>query len=358
MQSQKVLPGLSCGPRMNYSQVSIKYNRVERLTLNICCSLPLDCLLQSIIFNIHWSCTFARCGMVLKPENDSWLCTHWVFWGYILCLSQRVWDHNYQFCVCYLTGSPLCFRGILYQRLNVKAVFLMNFKPIRCWEAAWYNICHNTQGYTHIHTHMGDRESRVTGVFFIWGPSSSCIHYPPNPSFYSLLSFQILISSFPLMLCARIYLFLHFLVPWFLIQFYVLFKKQHTHWSITLCLMYDLILVTQVVPTDLTVASLARVDVPCLACLSNRSSQRVSGLPIRYSHQSFLQIFPAVFCFKWGQWSISQWIPACFHSPLPLSWFISILIASTYSNMGVCLDQWVSFREGRSGRQGRPSFCA
>lgn len=191
---------------------------------------------------------------------------------------------------------------------------------------------------------------------------SSCIHYPPNPVFYSLLSFQILIN-----------LLFHFCyvhgsicfnicfastVPHSSDQFYILFEKHHSHWSITLFLMYDLILVTQVVPTDLSVASLTRVDVPCLACLSNRSSQRVSGLPIRYSHQSFLQIFPAVFCFKWGQWSISQWIPACFHSPLPLSWFISILIASTYSNMGVCLDQWVYFREGWSGRQERPSFCA
>lgn len=25
----------------------------------------------------------------------------------------------------------------------------MNFKPILCWEAAWYDICHNTHSHTH-----------------------------------------------------------------------------------------------------------------------------------------------------------------------------------------------------------------
>lgn len=57
---------------------------------------------------------------------------------------MRVQDHNYPFCVYYLTSSPWCFRSILYQWLNVKRTFLMNFKPVLCWEAAWYDICHNT----------------------------------------------------------------------------------------------------------------------------------------------------------------------------------------------------------------------
>lgn len=74
-------------------------------------------------------------------------------------------------------------------------------------------------------------------------------------------------------------------------------------------------------------------------------SQRVSGLPVRYSPQSFLHIFPAVLCLKWGQGSISQWIAACFHSLLPLSWFIAVLIAPTYSNVGVCLGPWVHFEQ-------------
>lgn len=28
----------------------------------------------------------------------------------------------------------------------------MNFKPVLCWEAAWYNICHNTHSLTLAHT--------------------------------------------------------------------------------------------------------------------------------------------------------------------------------------------------------------
>lgn len=54
------------------------------------------------------------------------------------------WLRFYRVCICFSNSGPQCFRSVLYQRLNVKRAFLMNFKPVLCWVAAWYDICHNT----------------------------------------------------------------------------------------------------------------------------------------------------------------------------------------------------------------------
>lgn len=107
---------------------------------------------------------------------------------------MRVQVHNYPFFIYYLTSSPGCFRSILYRRLNVKRTFLMNFKPVLCWEAAWYDICHNTFIRT------GETERAGQQVCF-----SSKVH----PSLTTFFTLQI--PSF-LALCFQMSLLMSFLL--------------------------------------------------------------------------------------------------------------------------------------------------
>lgn len=62
----------------------------------------------------------------------------------------------------------------------------MNFKPVLCWEAAWYNICHNTHSLTLAHTMhtvmQGETKSRTTGVFYVAvNEAPSFPHYSSHP---------------------------------------------------------------------------------------------------------------------------------------------------------------------------------
>lgn len=79
--------------------------------------------------------------------------------------SRTVRKSSAPFCAYYSASSCGCFRSILEQRLNVNRPFLMNFKPVLCWEAAWYSICHNSPSHTHMHAHLR-RQKGNKCVFF------------------------------------------------------------------------------------------------------------------------------------------------------------------------------------------------
>lgn len=117
---------------------------------------------------------------------------------------MRVQDHNYPFFIYYLTSSPGCFRSILYRRLNVKITFLMNFKPVFCWEAAWYDICHNT----FIRTGETERAGQQVCFSSKVHPSLTTFFTLQIPSFLALcfqMSLLMSLSSFPFLLFAWVF---------------------------------------------------------------------------------------------------------------------------------------------------------
>lgn len=204
--------------------------------------------------------------------------------------SIKVHDSGAPLPVYYRSSGPGYWRSVLYQRLNVKRSLLMNLELVLCWEAAWYNICHNTAR----HRHTGRQKER--------GNRCLLLHQKqilPHSQVSSFFCFRSVLFAVILQWS----LFIR-LVPHRFAGFNMHFEIPRSH----LTLLFP--------------PSWHRVGYMCLWGFFF-SLSGVSGLP--FSH-----VFPEVFCWKWGQGSISLRIAACSRSLLPLSWFISILIAPTY----------------------------
>lgn len=56
----------------------------------------------------------------------------------------------------------------------------MNFKPVLCWEAAWYDICHNTHSHTRVCAHRETERAGLQVCFML--QLMKYIFQPPHTS--------------------------------------------------------------------------------------------------------------------------------------------------------------------------------
>lgn len=76
-------------------------------------------------------------------------------------------ENNYPVCIYYSTSSAQCFKKCLASEAECQQAFLMNFKPVHCWDAAWYDICHNMHSHRRAYTHRETEKARQQVCFVL-----------------------------------------------------------------------------------------------------------------------------------------------------------------------------------------------